>query len=43
MIKRHNEITEAEAVAKKYRDGRVLCVNYETNKNEYVYVAFVFL
>jgi len=36
MIKRYNEMTEEEALTKKYRDGRVPFVNYETNENRYM-------
>ncbi|CAF3280764.1 unnamed protein product [Rotaria socialis] len=35
MMKRKEEISEAEALQKKYRDGRVPFFNCETNKNEY--------
>ncbi|CAF2103525.1 unnamed protein product [Rotaria magnacalcarata] len=34
-VKRREEISEAEALQKKYRDGRVPFFNCETNKNEY--------
>lgn len=42
MIKRRTEITDVEALKRKYRDGLVPVANYETNKNEYVYVVFSF-
>ncbi|CAF1408549.1 unnamed protein product [Rotaria magnacalcarata] len=35
MVKRREEISEAEALQKKYRDGSVPFFNCETNKNEY--------
>jgi hypothetical protein len=38
MMKRHDEMTEADALKNKYRRGRVPFANHETNKNEYVYV-----
>jgi hypothetical protein len=38
MMKRHDEMTEADALKNKYRRGRVAFANHETNKNEYVYV-----
>jgi hypothetical protein len=41
MIKERDEITEEEAHKQNYRDGNVPFINYETNKNEYVYVFFV--
>ncbi|CAF4661750.1 unnamed protein product, partial [Rotaria socialis] len=35
MVKRREEISEAGALQKKYRDGSVPFFNCETNKNEY--------
>ncbi|CAF1452096.1 unnamed protein product [Rotaria sordida] len=35
MVKRPEEMNEAEALQKKYRDGRVPLFNCETNTNEY--------
>lgn len=40
MIKGRTEITETEALQRKYRDGLVSLVNYQTNRSEYVYVIF---
>ncbi|CAF4320711.1 unnamed protein product, partial [Rotaria sordida] len=36
MMKELDEQTETEALQKKYRNGRVPIINYETNKNEYL-------
>jgi hypothetical protein len=36
MIKRYDEMTEEEALTKKYRNGRVPYTNYETNENGYM-------
>ncbi|CAF1118318.1 unnamed protein product [Rotaria sordida] len=36
MMKELDEITETEALQKKYRNGRVPIINYETNRNEYL-------
>ena len=40
MIKRCDEITKEEALERRYNNGRVSFINSETNKGEYVYVAF---
>ena len=36
LIKRYEEMTEEEAHIKKYRDGRVPFLNYETHENGYM-------
>lgn len=43
IIKQYEEITETEALRKKYRDGRVPIYNCDTNKNEYRCVTFLLL
>jgi len=39
MIKRRDEMTEADALKNKYTNGRVAFFNDKKNKNEYVYVT----
>lgn len=39
MMKRYAEMTQAEALKKKYRDGKISLINYETNRTEKVYDA----
>ena len=36
MIKGYDDMTETDALKRKYRDGRVPFVNYETNEKGYV-------
>ena len=35
MIKRYEEMTETEAIKRKYIDGRVQLINDETNTDAY--------
>jgi hypothetical protein len=39
MMKRLDEMTEADALKNKYREGRVPSVNRKTNNKEYVYAT----